>query len=409
MRESMVRSGVVQAVLSVAILTSEGAVLQGGERRKYEDDLSAFFAEMDRSYPFFDLKDIRRGWGSLKESLGKKVKPCASDSDFLEIVLEAIRYLRDGHMGIVKADVSGPSPQPEWHPGISFMPASQERVTVMAAVETMARSLKPGTVVTQIDGKPARKLLDLLAAEAWQKGGPFSSPQRARLLEYRIPLRGKKGEKHKITFLDGKRLRSITVSSDVEAKGWPHTYNMPQGLARSAASCLYGKLASGAGYIHIRRFDEGTEEGIAAALSAHPDADGWIIDLRGNGGGAYGPSLMEKVRGMPRPVAGLIDAGCMSAGETFARDLVQATGARLLGSSTAGASSAKRTWSFPSGIAVISIPTRSRQGIDRPIEFHGIRPHVEVEAEPEEVARGSNSEILRAEALLRSSPRGNVR
>jgi hypothetical protein len=49
----------------------------------------------------------------------------------------------------------------------------------------------------------------------------------------------------------------------------------------------------------------------------------------------------------------------------------------------------------------LSLPTRSRFGPDRrPIEFFGIKPHEEVEAVPEEVLSGKNSEILRAEEYL---------
>jgi C-terminal processing protease CtpA/Prc len=100
-------------------------------------------------------------------------------------------------------------------------------------------------------------------------------------------------------------------------------------------------------------------------------------------------------------VACIIDAGCVSAGETFARDLVQSVNARLIGETTAGASSAKEPWDFPSGIATLTIPTRSRFGPDRrPIEFFGIKPHEDVECVPEEVRSGKNSEILRAEEYL---------
>ena len=72
-----------------------------------------------------------------------------------------------------------------------------------------------------------------------------------------------------------------------------------------------------------------------------------------------------------------------------------------MGSRTAGASSSKRQWQFPSGIASVTFATRSRWRSDgQPIEFHGIAPDDEIEAVPEEVARGLNSEILRAEEHL---------
>jgi len=131
-------------------------------------------------------------------------------------------------------------------------------------------------------------------------------------------------------------------------------------------------------------------------------AKGWIIDLRGNGGGNYDHALFEALKSLPRPLAALIDAGCFSAGETLARDFVRYGNARLFGSKTAGSSGRKRTWTFPSGIASVSVAVRSHWGIaGRPIEFNGIEPDVKVEAVPEEVARGLNSAICRAEEYLK--------
>ena len=72
----------------------------------------------------------------------------------------------------------------------------------------------------------------------------------------------------------------------------------------------------------------------------------------------------------------LIDAGAMSAGETLARDLVYSAEAHLMGSRTAGSSSAKRSWQLPGELGTVTLPTRSRWGFDgEPIEYNGIAPH----------------------------------
>ncbi|HWQ92894.1 MAG TPA: hypothetical protein VN673_14555, partial [Clostridia bacterium] len=80
---------------------------------------------------------------------------------------------------------------------------------------------------------------------------------------------------------------------------------------------------------------------------------------------------------------------------------VQLAWAKLLGARTAGSSSSKRQWTFPSGLASVTFSVRSRWRADgKPIEFNGIEPHVELEAVPEEVAKGLNSEIERAQEYL---------
>ena len=367
----------------------------------YEDDLAAFFAEVDARYPFFELKGIRKDWDAAKKRLMAEVKHCKSDSEFLGIVVKAIRTLRDSHMWISDAKAEIPKSPARYYSGISFLPVTKGRVVVMSPPQGHEKALPTGTPVVAIDGNNPRKVLEERAKKAWEAGGPFSSPQRARLFEYRIPLRGAKGEKHTITVLSKGQRRRIALKSDVEARGWPHTYNLPADLTRVGRSFWHTKLRSGVGYMYLRRVDGSTAGGMAKAFARHPDATGWIVDLRGNGGGSYSPELNEQINAIPRPVAVLIDAGTFSAGETLARDVVARTGARVFGSRTAGSSTAKRTWSFPSGRASIVLSRRSRWRSDRkPIEFNGIEPDEPVEAVPEEVAKGINSAIRRAEEYL---------
>ena len=153
--------------------------------------------------------------------------------------------------------------------------------------------------------------------------------------------------------------------------------------------------------MYVRRVDTSVPTGIDEALEAHPNMKGWIVDLRGNSGGGYDSKLVDRIKGFPGPVAVLIDAGCVSAGETLARDFRRYAQGRLFGSKSAGSSSSKSTWSFPSGIASITFSVRSRWRHDKkPIEFNGIDPDVQVEAEPEELKKGKNSAILRAQEYI---------
>ncbi len=367
----------------------------------YETDMDEFVKEVDEEYPFFELKGIRSDWTDAKEELRQRAKNCKSDQEFLLIMYDAVRTLRDGHMGARKARVQLPTLPPRYYPGISFLPATNGRVVIMYAPEAHAGTLKTGVVVTKIDGTDARQWLEKRTEAAWNEGGFFSSLQRARLFEYRQGLRGEQGEKHTISCLVDGREEQFELMCDTVARGWPHTYNMPADSKRVGRSFYYTKLASDVGYMYLRRVDASVPAGIDEALAAHPSVPGWIVDLRGNGGGGYGRDLIERMEKFPRPAAVLIDAGCMSAGETLARDFRALADARVFGSKTAGCSSAKRTWTFPSGIASLSFPTRSRwRGDRKPIEFNGIDPDVEVETVPEELLEGNNTAILRAEEYI---------
>jgi len=390
------------AAVALALLALAAPAPGAAGPSKYEADLAAFLAEADKTYPFLELKGIRADWAAAKPRLAAAAGACRSDTQFLGIVIEAIRCLRDAHMELVAPNVEMPKPPPRYYSGISFLPATSGRVVVMFPPKGLGADLKTGAVVTHIDGRDARAVLEGLARKSWESGGFFSSPQRARLFEYRLPLLGAKGEKHRLTVLDGARGRTVVLTSAVEATGWPHAYNLPAGLVPVGRSFSYAPLPGGSGYMYIRRTDESAAPGITEALARHPKAKGWIVDLRGNSGGGYDETLLSAVKAVPRPVAVLIDAGCISAGETLARDFAQYGGARLFGSKTAGSSSAKAEWKFPSGIATVRFSVRSRWRADRkPIEFNGIDPDQEVEAVPDEVARGLNSDICRAEEYLR--------
>ncbi len=72
------------------------------------------------------------------------------------------------------------------------------------------------------------------------------------------------------------------------------------------------------------------------AIEAHQGMKGWIVDLRGNTGGGYDRSLKTLIKKLGRKVAVIIDAGSVSAAETFSRDLVNVCKARVFGARTAG-------------------------------------------------------------------------
>ncbi len=386
-------------VYAIAFLACVAASGQQ-EQPSYATDWRAFAKEVDDTYPFFDLKKIRSDWDNAKAGLESRVASCKSDPEFLGIVTDAFRVLRDSHMQLTDTKVLPSQPGPDFFPVISFMPAAQDRVIVMAADPKHGELAKTGTVVTQIDGVNAHEFLEKRVEDEW-KNSFSSSPQRARLFTYRIPLRGKNGDTHTIRYIAAAEEKEATLTCDTEARGWPHVYNFPEGLTRVGRSFLYKKLDSGAGYMYLRRVDPSVVEGVKQALEQVKDVKGWIVDLRGNGGGGYDDALISQIKVMPKPVAVIIDAGCVSAGETLARDFAQYAGARIFGTKSAGASSSKRQWKFPSGIATISIATRSRWRADgKPIEFNGIDPDVVIEPVPEEVQHGKNTELLRAEEYL---------
>jgi len=368
----------------------------------YASDMEAFIKEIDKTYPFFDLKGIEDDWKKAKGELVAQASSASSDAAFLATVNRAIRVLRDGHMRITESKTPPERTESQYVPGISFIPGEGDTVMIFYPPSELREKLPTGTLVSQINGKDAREYLDGEADAAWKAGGWFSSPQRARFFAYRIPLAGEQGDEYTIHCLLKGREKKFELACTHEAGGWPHSYNLPEDLKQSGRSTFHAMLGSGAGYLYLRRVDSSVVPGIDEALATHTKAKGWIVDLRGNSGGGYDDSLITRIEKFPRPVAVIIDAGCVSAGETLARDFRTKAHARLFGQLTAGSSSSKYSWSFPSGIATLSLPTRSRFRADRkPIEFHGITPDEIVHPVPDDLQEGVNTCIRRAEAWLR--------
>ena len=100
-------------------------------RATYASDLAAFFDEVDKSYPFFELKGIGDDWAATKKRLAAKVRTCRSDEAFLGLVVEAIRCLRDSHMWVRSEKAKAPPPPKQYYSGISFLPATENRVVVL--------------------------------------------------------------------------------------------------------------------------------------------------------------------------------------------------------------------------------------------------------------------------------------
>lgn len=397
------RALVLSFIAAFPLLASPASA-QSDYKKSYISDMKAFVDHAQANYPFFDLKDIRKEWKATSKRLEKAAKKCKNDADFMNLVFEGVACLRDAHMYVTETKVEMPKREPSYYSGVSFMPATDDRVVIMFPPSGKGASLKTGQVVLTMNGDDPREFLEKRAEETWEKGGSFSSPQRALFFEYRYGLAGESGEKFKLVCLDGKKKKTYKLSARSEKSGWPHTYNLPSDLKQVGKSFYYSKLESGVGFMYLRRVDSSVPEGMKEALAAMPDVKGWIVDMRGNSGGGYGSDLTNQIKAIADaelPVAVIIDAGCISAGETLARDFVNIAEARIFGSVSAGSSSSKQNWTFPSGVATIKFSTRGRSGLDgKKIEFNGITPHEITEVVPEEAMAGENSSLKRAEEYL---------
>jgi hypothetical protein len=171
-------------------------------------------------------------------------------------------------------------------------------------------------------------------------------------------------------------------------------------------------LAGGIGYIYVRRINANLAPSLDAAVKSLLNARGIIIDVRGNSGGGFDnrspyrvflpddPAEPERPR-YAGPIALLIDSRCISAGESFASWFAANKRARIFGETTAGASSAKVTYTLKNGLYKVVIPVRPRRGsLDHAIEYVGVAPDVPVRQNALDLANGRDTVLESAKLWL---------
>jgi carboxyl-terminal processing protease len=199
-------------------------------------------------------------------------------------------------------------------------------------------------------------------------------------------------------------------------------------------------LDGGVGYLRLRSFPPAGSklpngQTVAQALDAALDGfdragvTSWVLDLRGNGGGyldgmteiasrflpSGSPLLVSHTQGgdsvsrtgngrhtPARPLAVLINGGSASASEILASALQESGRATVVGEKSAGVANAADLDSLPDGGGLSVTAVQSLTGLKRrPLDGQGVTPDSAVAANPDDVTTGRDSQIERAENLVR--------
>lgn len=376
-------------------------------------------------------------WKAVEKEMLADAKAVKSEEQHLVLLARLIARLRDGHAEVRPTEKTKDVTWPDDAPGGGertgcgmFWCRSGKKIYVKS-VWNAAKDigLEPGMEVVSVDGVAVAKWLDARLATL-RDYRSYSSDQHAFFDVCHGGLGAPPGTRLELELreLDGKKKKRTVTYTKAALGAWGPAVFPPD--LKSTKDLNYGLLASGYGYIHLRRSPEDLPEQLDEALAAVLEAPGLILDYRANSGGGFDhegfmgrflppgsrlPAGSYKSAGPKQyggPLVVIVDGTVKSAGETGAGQFKEDGRGYMIGESpTAGMASQKTTIALPSGLFELYVSTHSnkaRFNDGRGLEGIGVIPHELVAFDPTDLAAGRDTLILRAEALLAKFPADKV-
>lgn len=420
-------------------LALAGPVAAKDEKPAWTQDLEFLLSELPGKARAL-LVEKKIDWAKATKDLKAEAKKVKDDAAYVRLANRILARLQDGHAGITKL---APDLEAAWKaaqeaeakgrrftgPRVHVAPAG-ERVLVVEAFGPAAEQhgVRVGMEVLTIDDAPAREWLTKRAAAMSDEQG-YSTSQAALHAAGHWGLAGWEGTSVSFTLRAGKEKKQVTIPRQGGPNFAPAGPVIPPAGLASVGRQSYGKTATGFGYIHLRDVPETLPAQLDQMLAAIGDVPGLILDMRANGGGGcdhaavFGRFVAQGARWRQyesqgaTPYAGplvvIVDAGVRSAGETVAGQFKEDGRAYMIGPEpTAGMSSQKEPLTVPSGRLTVLVSVASNKGRfngGRGIEGLGVPPHEVVPYDGEGLLAGVDTQIARAEALLKDGfPKDSV-
>lgn len=379
----------------------------------YHESLNDLYAALGRMYPCFELKNI--DWKVVGEELLPRAKNIKSDDEFGRLVMELVARLEDTHAAVLPGIIPLPRIEcPQWSPGCVCLTSNAGEPAVYHVAEGSSAAnagIRPGMIITEVNGIPAEDVLEKTANELKKYFG-YSSHRMLRYDAVRAMLnQHEQGTTIALTLqlLDGSTSNVVLEAND--RLGYLPRLPVPIEGISDSADVSWKTLDDQTGYIYVRRIRPNLEDKLDAAVSELRGVKGMIIDVRGNSGGGFDArtallnfDTSTTDTGRPRftgPIAVLADSRCVSAGEGWASWFVANKRGMLFGEATAGASSRKTNYELKNGLYKIRVPVKAYTGfLDRPIERRGLEPNVEVRPAAQDLAAGKDTVLEAARLYL---------
>lgn len=371
-------------------------------------------------------------WQAVHDELRPRVERAKTTAEARAVMSEALERLGQTHFAIIPSELERDLKNPRRGPGVLGMDVRllDGRVVVSNVPDGLpaaAAGVKPGWIVEKVDGKPVKTILDA-AGVAYAKTRQLVSMYKIRAVESRLHARV--GSAIAVDFLDEHDKPVRHELKACEPVGVPATFgHLPTLYVRFVARRIDRTVE----YVSLNAFFDAVHvlEQFGQAIEAGRDADGLIVDLRGNPGGvgamsfAMGGWLVDKpglklgtmiTRGgslnftlFPRPrpyrkpVAILVDELSMSTAEIMAGGLKDLGLARVFGTRTPGAALPSMVVLLPNGdrfqFAIANYVSAGGQ----PLEGAGVQPDVETPLTRAALLEGRDPALEAASRWIRST------
>ena len=385
----------------------------------------------------FDPAFDRANWDRIGEELRPKAAGARTPGELRAILADMLGRLGLSHFAVIPStpDSAAERTNLSGHPGFDVRLIDKQLVVTEVEPAARAAGVKPGWIVHTIDGADTAAFLREITAAA--------SPQVAQVEAWRLAvmrLRGPANSPVEITFVDhsGAQVKK-SVPREFD-RGVPATVgSLPTMFVRVSASWATTPRGGKAGVIGFNVWMAAVDREFQAAIDQYRDADGIVIDLRGNPGGLAGmimglsghflaerstlgvmttkhaqplrfnanPRLVngqgERVEPYAGPVAILVDGLTGSASECFTGGMQSLGRARVFGQTSMGRALPALFDRLPNGDVLIHAWGDFVTGTGVRIEGRGVVPDEPVAVTRAALLEGRDPTLERALAWIDSA------